>query len=309
MPNLRKQVPVLIPIGFKIGRYTVIDNNVRFTLKIGKQAGKLSVIHCRVRCECGFETLVRHDKLKKDGQLGCYPCSRPAIPLGTRFNKYLVIANDRRVILGRWKFRACLVRCDCGVEREVAYMNLKSGNSGSCGGCRRGQASLKPGTLWGSLFSMLRNRSSQYGRVCELSLDEFIYISLLPCAYCNTNPYHKFHRRPTIFDGTKRVGRICDRDNPLVYSGIDRVDSSEGYSLGNVVPCCGFCNRAKDDWTLDEFIERLRRLGSSIDKKRILSLAESLKEQRHITSASLEGADMTILRKQDVVPSSSCYQL
>jgi hypothetical protein len=39
------------------------------------------------------------------------------------------------------------------------------------------------------------------------------------------------------------------------FNGIDRVDNSKGYILGNCVPCCSWCNRAKADGTLAKFMD------------------------------------------------------
>jgi hypothetical protein len=44
--------------------------------------------------------------------------------------------------------------------------------------------------------------------------------------------------------------------------GIDRVDSSRGYYLDNVVPCCLPCNRMKNDSLLDEWYARMERVLS-----------------------------------------------
>lgn len=41
--------------------------------------------------------------------------------------------------------------------------------------------------------------------------------------------------------------------SPAVLHGLDRVDSSGAYVVGNVVACCTHCNRAKSDRTEVEF--------------------------------------------------------
>jgi hypothetical protein len=56
---------------------------------------------------------------------------------------------------------------------------------------------------------------------------------------------------------TQRLGKprgrpkdVCTSkvsNGAFVYSGIDRIDSSAGYSNENVAPCCKDCNQAK--WT------------------------------------------------------------
>ena len=54
----------------------------------------------------------------------------------------------------------------------------------------------------------------------------------MPCFYCNGVEEH-----------TK-------------FNGIDRVDSSLGYTKENTVSCCYVCNKMKNDSTLDLFVER-----------------------------------------------------
>lgn len=42
--------------------------------------------------------------------------------------------------------------------------------------------------------------------------------------------------------------------------GIDRVDSSRGYVVGNTVPCCRTCNNMKSDTTLEAWLEQMRTI-------------------------------------------------
>lgn len=48
--------------------------------------------------------------------------------------------------------------------------------------------------------------------------------------------------------------------NDFIYSGIDRVDNSIGYTEGNVVPCCITCNKAKSKQTSEEFLKWVQRV-------------------------------------------------
>jgi hypothetical protein len=41
---------------------------------------------------------------------------------------------------------------------------------------------------------------------------------------------------------------------------LDRVDSSLGYTLGNVVPCCWPCNDDKSNRTVTEWLARLKKI-------------------------------------------------
>lgn len=50
---------------------------------------------------------------------------------------------------------------------------------------------------------------------------------------------------------TNTIVKIC---------GVDRVDSSKGYTIDNVVPCCDICNRMKLDKDITEFFDTIKRI-------------------------------------------------
>ena len=43
-------------------------------------------------------------------------------------------------------------------------------------------------------------------------------------------------------------------------NGIDRIDSSKGYVLGNVTPCCAMCNRMKNNYSLETFKNHIEKI-------------------------------------------------
>ena len=45
-------------------------------------------------------------------------------------------------------------------------------------------------------------------------------------------------------------------------NGLDRIDSSKGYSSENTVPCCKYCNTAKNTMSVNEFMEWVKRIYS-----------------------------------------------
>jgi 5-methylcytosine-specific restriction endonuclease McrA len=47
-------------------------------------------------------------------------------------------------------------------------------------------------------------------------------------------------------------------------NGVDRLDPKEGYTPENCVPACDKCNRAKNDWTLEEFKKWVRQVYLSL---------------------------------------------
>jgi hypothetical protein len=52
----------------------------------------------------------------------------------------------------------------------------------------------------------------------------------------------------------------CDEYNSERVIGLDRLDSSKGYSIKNIVPCCADCNMMKCNIPLDEFIKKIKKI-------------------------------------------------
>jgi hypothetical protein len=82
-------------------------------------------------------------------------------------------------------------------------------------------------------YEQYSSNASKRGYEFEISLEEFLKVTAQPCSYC---------------------GEFED------YSGLDRVDNTRGYYVGNVVPCCTFCNRMKGTYSLQEFMSHLETL-------------------------------------------------
>jgi len=67
-----------------------------------------------------------------------------------------------------------------------------------------------------------------------LTQEEYCSLIKLPCYYCNSLP-----------------------DSNVTGIGLDRLDSTQGYALVNVVPCCGPCNVGRninftpEEWKID----------------------------------------------------------
>lgn len=79
---------------------------------------------------------------------------------------------------------------------------------------------------WVMKFSRYKNQAKKRGFKFELSRELFIQECSEECFYCGA-------------------------PGP---NGLDRLDSNEGYILGNVVACCPRHNRMKSDMPMDEFL-------------------------------------------------------
>lgn len=80
-------------------------------------------------------------------------------------------------------------------------------------------------------FAKAKNRAKRKNIIFNLSLEEFSQEATKPCYYC-----------------ANLLGKPS-----VVGVGLDRKDSTKGYTIDNVVACCTFCNTKKShDLTVEE---------------------------------------------------------
>lgn len=139
-----------------------------------------------------------------------------------------------------------LCQCDCGNTAKVVSMNLREGNTTSCG-CNKHKDRLPPGeSSINQIFKSYKYSANRRNIVFEITKEKFLSLVNSSCYYCKSAPsrYFKNHNA--------KVG--------VYYNGIDRLDNTQGYTTNNVVPCCTSCNRAKSEMSIDEFKIWLNRV-------------------------------------------------
>lgn len=147
------------------------------------------------------------------------------------------------------RFWKCL--CICGKEKEVPSVQLKAGKTKSCGCMLLKYRSLnarKPEGYCALTQLICAYKCDARKRKLEFKLNrkEFLELTQKNCYYCNIIP--------SQIRGKKLISGI------FIYNGIDRVDNNKGYVIENCVPCCEQCNRAKLDYTQEQFIEWIKRV-------------------------------------------------
>jgi hypothetical protein len=152
--------------------------------------------------------------------------------MGKVFGKWVVVSfagyRQRKDGLARAYW---VVACICGFRTEVAATSLISNYNVSCVGCRKTRAyEDKTYAAFNALWVSYRSGAKRRNLSWNLSKDQFRYIIEQPCRYCEI-----------VRNGVHRHSN----GNEYKFTGIDRVDNKLGYFLGNVVPCCGKCNRFK----------------------------------------------------------------
>jgi hypothetical protein len=209
-------------------------------------------------------------KLRKKLGLPAHTCVKP-IPVGTRFGCLVVIgalSPERRNsdgLNGVSSRSLCL--CDCGKECFAFNENLRAGNKVTCG-CRIDLQN--PDSEWIRVLHQVKHSAKSRHLKMDLSLGQVKYLGLLPCFYCGlvgsntTNPPKR-----------GRAGRVA-----LKYNGIDQVVPRIGYHHGNVLPCCFFCNRAKGNVSLSDFLPWVNLLHKKqLTTEAVIDAAKALGEE------------------------------
>lgn len=181
---------------------------------------------------------------------------------GDRYGRLLVIKHGGKDHRNKHLW-LCL--CDCGNEKVVVSDNLSSRKSKSCG-CLRAEVLARKGNqyelakdrekaLLKVQYSHLKRRDKNKGFSDTMSLEDFILLSKSPCKYCGLEYSKEIEDRLSESKNQKRLS-----DHVLKCNGIDRVDSSKGYTVENSVACCKYCNTAKNTMTESEFYTWIKRV-------------------------------------------------
>lgn len=168
--------------------------------------------------------------------------------IGQNFGRLTVVAyaytkNQKR-------YWCCI--CSCGSKREVLVStgSLRTGNTQSCG-ClnkeviqHKNRKHTREESSYLSLYCTHTHKchNDKYG---YLDYKTWKSIVSQPCAGCGKSPLLK----------KSKCGDY------VAVNGIDRIDSKIGYISGNIQPFCKWCNIAKSDKSMEEFIINCTRVA------------------------------------------------
>lgn len=152
--------------------------------------------------------------------------------IGNRYGKLVVIelapSQNRNTMV--------LCQCDCGNTAIVRASNLRQGITKSCGCMAHKPEGI---AAFNQIYNSMRNNARSRGYKFNLTKEQVMGITQENCTYCGTAPY--------------QITKDPRYNGQFTYNGIDRVDNTKGYTIDNVVPCCGRCNRAKDIHDIENF--------------------------------------------------------
>lgn len=222
--------------------------------------------------------------------------------LGRKFGVLTVMAlaqsrkTSKGAIIGFW-----LVRCDCGLEKEMRVGGLMNRGHKICGSqcglistrlvsvkcaecmaeyeiqrrslvasdrrlctqclCKRGGAAVKGKPAHNRLPGSEGGFNLLFARYKANAKLRGLSFDL------TKEQFRSITKEDCHFCGVAPAGKWAGRKGspePYIYNGIDRLSSDIGYITTNVVPCCATCNYMKQGLPVAEF---LRKVMSIYEKR------------------------------------------
>jgi len=178
--------------------------------------------------------------------------------IGQKFNRLTTIAIRKHENNALY---LCLCKCDCGVESLVRADQLENGLVKSCGCLQKeivsqlgknrrlanGEASLN------NLIRAYKKGATKRDLTFELTREKLLDLFSSNCSYCGKEPSQ------IVFNDTK------ENSEGYIYTGIDRIDNTLGYTNENVRPACKTCNMLKYTYDLSDFLNHITQIAVYLD--------------------------------------------
>lgn len=127
-----------------------------------------------------------------------------------------------------------VIKCSCGIRKSVNNKKL-DGYTCECVRKLSFDGNLK------KLYREYRDSAKERTKEFKLSEAQFVYLTGLDCIYCGSPPTMRHFNAE--------------------FTGIDREDSSQGYTKDNVLPCCSTCNKMKGKMNVNDFFEQAIKIS------------------------------------------------
>lgn len=198
-------------------------------------------------------------------------------PIGHVFGRLTVVGPANPIYHGGIPYTSWECSCACGEQHVVRTAHsLRNGGTRSCGCLRREANKIRPRKRTYSAREaaarVILNRYKQSARSrnlrWRLTDEDAIVLVTSNCYYCGSKPSKRLYTNTK----TRRSGLRTDVSH-YEYGGIDRKHNHYGYTKANCVPCCSWCNRAKLDERLVDFMSWCQRLTKHVmaSQQRMLS--------------------------------------
>lgn len=189
-----------------------------------------------IKCEkCGYEKIVNYYNFINGKQRKCSTCRYYDL-IGTTIGCSQILDVDHIDYITRnsgkkTEFRPYYkVKCIiCGHEHVKLYNKTNWLAHKGCVKCTASFDDPKLNHHKNAYKSGAKARNLEW----NLSDEQFLNLVTQDCIYCG---------------------------HSQKYNGIDRIDSSKGYSIDNCVPCCSWCNTMKLNHSTEEFLNHINKI-------------------------------------------------
>lgn len=254
-------------IGRKFGRLEIID--------VTEQRSHNHIVY-KCKCDCGNEyfSIITNLKNGSTKSCGCLQeenyinlkmdaYNKAKENIGLKFGRLEIInVGDTQESDGSFLYH-CL--CDCGNFHTATITNMKRGQVKSCGCLLNDPESisktlstkLENGIIYEPMIATARKIWLGTYSDGDLTFEKFMELSQMKCAYCGATPSNNsnMYRYKGSRASAERI-----KNGDFIYNGLDRIDSSIGHNLNNVVPCCAKCNYFKSDYSVEEFLNQVKKI-------------------------------------------------
>lgn len=159
-----------------------------------------------------------------------------------------IMPSDQR---GSRKEKQWVFRCDCGQEIIRTVTKVLKGRPISCG-CKRATFPRKSDSNFNLAYYQYVRGARARKHFWDLSKDSVRVLFAGDCSYCGAKP-------AIVID--------IEKGDMLVRNGIDRLDSSVGYTLENCVSCCSRCNYFKGTMSHIKFKQAIEEIYTHLFAK------------------------------------------
>lgn len=227
--------------GDRFGLLTVVDPDVGYHVEPSGHRRKKA----KVKCDCGLVYDLPLYNLTRGTSTRCRSCKHKKMSkykIGDRYD-FLVITGFKKVN-GRRKVE-CL--CDCGNSVLVYPHVLPVNTTNNCGCAPRGGWS-GVGKISSTFFYRIRRNAEVRGLSFDISIED---------------AWRKYEEQSGLCALSGLSINFSVKTADPSTASLDRIDSSDGYTLSNIQWVHKDINRMKMDLSQDEFI-RLCHLVSRV---------------------------------------------
>lgn len=218
-------------------------------------------------CTCGKEVVISSQRLRNNAGISCgdIMCKSQAMTkqhVGRVF-KHLTVVSFVEKVKKKIYFNC---KCECGEYCVKDIYSVIRNKNLSCG-CKTSHylsinnihknkpaVNRKQGIdhLIQRTYNVYKKRASDNSMPFDIDLNTFYNLSQCNCTYCGEPPN-------TSVKNSDR-NRKFQSTEEYKYNGLDRVDSSKGYSICNIVACCKICNYMKRHHDLSFFKDHITKI-------------------------------------------------